>query len=77
MKVLRTQLKLLLQIAHYIQELILVMDTGIQEKAAKVKRAKEVVGNAMQNLVTVIIIEDGLVVTRMENQNFVIPIHVF
>ena len=71
------QLKLLLQIVHYIQELILVMDTGIQEKVAKVKRAKEVVGNAMQKLVTVIIIEDGLVVTRMENQHFVIAIHVF
>ena len=71
------QLKLLLQIVHYIQELILVMDTGIQEKVAKVKRAIEAVGNAMQKLVTVIIIEDGLVVTRMENQHFVIAIHVF
>ena len=50
------------------------MDTGIQEKVVKVKRAIEVVGNAMQSLMTVIIIEDGLVITRMENQNFVIPI---
>ena len=36
------------------------MVTGIQEKVVKEKKALEVAGNAMQNLVIVTIIEAGL-----------------
>ena len=53
------------------------MDTGTQAKVEKRKRVIEVAGNVMQNLVIVIIIEDGMACIQTVNQHFVIPTHVF